>query len=119
MQTPLLGFLVLVGGGGEVAGHIINTCIGNLKLYNKGFFSSICFIFCRHKTQAEEDIAICECKYDENDPESACGERCLNVITSTECTPGHCPCGVYCKNQVNFYFFLCVCLLSLLLLMGL
>ncbi|KAM1005739.1 hypothetical protein ACFX1T_002602 [Malus domestica] len=57
------------------------------------------FLHRRHKTQAEEDIAICECKYDENDPESACGERCLNVITNTECTPGHCPCGVYCKNQ--------------------
>ncbi|XP_008237500.1 PREDICTED: histone-lysine N-methyltransferase ASHH1 isoform X3 [Prunus mume] len=53
----------------------------------------------RHKTQTEEDIAICECKYDEHDPESACGERCLNVLTSTECTPGYCPCGVYCKNQ--------------------
>ncbi|XP_021817352.1 uncharacterized protein LOC110759580 isoform X1 [Prunus avium] len=53
----------------------------------------------RHKTQKEEDIAICECKYDEHDPESACGERCLNVLTSTECTPGYCPCGVYCKNQ--------------------
>ncbi|XP_061998453.1 uncharacterized protein LOC133715810 isoform X2 [Rosa rugosa] len=53
----------------------------------------------RHKKQEEEEIVICECKYDEKDPESACGERCLNVLTSTECTPGYCPCGVYCKNQ--------------------
>ncbi|KAF2284175.1 hypothetical protein GH714_019779 [Hevea brasiliensis] len=36
---------------------------------------------------------------DASDPESACGERCLNVLTSTECTPGYCPSGVYCKNQ--------------------
>ncbi|XP_004306471.1 PREDICTED: histone-lysine N-methyltransferase ASHH1-like [Fragaria vesca subsp. vesca] len=57
------------------------------------------FSYRRHKKQEEEDIVICECKYDEKDPESACGERCLNVLTSTECTPGYCPCGVYCKNQ--------------------
>ncbi|XVE55121.1 hypothetical protein DITRI_Ditri03aG0135300 [Diplodiscus trichospermus] len=53
----------------------------------------------QHKKQKEEDIAICECKFDFSDPDSACGERCLNVLTSTECTPGYCPCGVYCKNQ--------------------
>ncbi|KAK9943777.1 hypothetical protein M0R45_009374 [Rubus argutus] len=53
----------------------------------------------RHKKQQEKDIVICECKYDEHDPESACGEWCLNVLTSMECTPGCCPCGVYCKNQ--------------------
>ncbi|WZZ69277.1 hypothetical protein YC2023_080647 [Brassica napus] len=52
----------------------------------------------------EEDISICECKFDFGDPDSACGERCLNVITNTECTPGYCPCGVYCKNQVNTVF---------------
>ncbi|CAK7346748.1 unnamed protein product [Dovyalis caffra] len=52
-----------------------------------------------HKKQKEEDIAICECKFNVNDPDSACGERCLNVLTSTECTPGYCPCGFYCKNQ--------------------
>ena len=56
---------------------------------------------CRHKKQKEEDIAICECKFDFSDPDSTCGERCLNVLTSTECTPGYCPCGVYCKNQVK------------------
>ncbi|XP_021898667.1 histone-lysine N-methyltransferase ASHH1 isoform X2 [Carica papaya] len=53
----------------------------------------------KHKKQKEEDIAICECKFDFGDLDSACGERCLNVLTSTECTPGYCPCGVYCKNQ--------------------
>ncbi|GLU06976.1 hypothetical protein SLE2022_239590 [Rubroshorea leprosula] len=53
----------------------------------------------KHKKQKEEDIAICECKFDFSDPDSACGERCLNVLTSTECTAGYCPCGVYCKNQ--------------------
>ncbi|OMO98582.1 hypothetical protein COLO4_13799 [Corchorus olitorius] len=59
------------------------------------------FSYRKHKKQKEEDIAICECKFDFSDPDSACGERCLNVLTSTECTPGYCPCGVYCKNQVN------------------
>ncbi|CAN1240327.1 Histone-lysine N-methyltransferase ASHH1, partial [Linum grandiflorum] len=54
---------------------------------------------CRHKKQKEEDIAVCECKFDANDPDSACFERCLNWLTSTECTPGHCPCDIHCKNQ--------------------
>ncbi|KAJ4830950.1 Histone-lysine N-methyltransferase ashh1 [Turnera subulata] len=57
------------------------------------------FSYRKHKMQKEEDIAICECNFNVNDPDSACGERCLNVLTSTECTPGYCPCGVHCKNQ--------------------
>lgn len=57
------------------------------------------FSYRRHKRQKEEDIAVCECQYDLMDPDSACGERCWNVSTNTECTPGYCPCGVYCKNQ--------------------
>ncbi|KAF7812539.1 histone-lysine N-methyltransferase ASHH1 [Senna tora] len=52
-----------------------------------------------HVKQKEEDIAICECKYNVSDLDSACGDRCLNVLTSSECTPGYCPCGVFCKNQ--------------------
>ncbi|OVA01074.1 SET domain [Macleaya cordata] len=52
-----------------------------------------------HRKQKEEDIATCDCKYNADDPDSACGERCLNVLTSTECTPGYCLCGSYCKNQ--------------------
>ncbi|TYI22904.1 hypothetical protein ES332_A06G132000v1 [Gossypium tomentosum] len=59
------------------------------------------FSYRKHKKQKEEDIAICECKFDFSDPDSTCGERCLNVLTSTECTPGYCPCGVYCKNQAG------------------
>ncbi|KAL5139586.1 Histone-lysine N-methyltransferase ASHH1 [Glycine soja] len=57
--------------------------------------------FCirRHKKQKEEDIAICECKYDADDPDNACGDSCLNVLTSTECTPGYCHCDILCKNQ--------------------
>lgn len=58
--------------------------------------------FWRHKRQKEEDIAVCECQYDILDPESPCGDRCLNFLTNTECTPGYCRCGVYCKNQVGF-----------------
>ncbi|GAV80086.1 SET domain-containing protein [Cephalotus follicularis] len=57
------------------------------------------FSYRRHKKQREEDIAICECKFSFSDPDTVCGERCWNVLTSTECTPGYCPCGVYCKNQ--------------------
>ena len=43
----------------------------------------------RHKKPSEEDIAICECKYDANDPNSACVGRCLNLLTNIECTPGY------------------------------
>uniref|UniRef100_A0A1D1YKG6 Histone-lysine N-methyltransferase ASHH1 n=1 Tax=Anthurium amnicola TaxID=1678845 RepID=A0A1D1YKG6_9ARAE len=57
------------------------------------------FAYRKHRKQKEEDIAVCVCQFDANDPDSACGETCLNVLTSTECTPGYCPCGVYCKNQ--------------------
>ncbi|XP_058758536.1 histone-lysine N-methyltransferase ASHH1-like isoform X1 [Vicia villosa] len=57
------------------------------------------FYMRRHKKQKEEDIAVCECRYNEDDPYSACADGCLNVLTSTECTPGHCPCGILCKNQ--------------------
>ncbi|XP_071691230.1 histone-lysine N-methyltransferase ASHH1 isoform X2 [Rutidosis leptorrhynchoides] len=49
--------------------------------------------------QKEEDIAVCECKFDFGNTQLACGDRCLNVLTNTECTPGYCPCGSYCKNQ--------------------
>ncbi|XP_027365071.1 histone-lysine N-methyltransferase ASHH1 [Abrus precatorius] len=57
------------------------------------------FFLRRHKKQKEEDIAVCECRYDADDPDSPCGDSCLNVLTSTECTPGYCPCGILCKNQ--------------------
>ncbi|WCJ31789.1 Histone-lysine N-methyltransferase H3 lysine-36 specific [Euphorbia peplus] len=57
------------------------------------------FSYRKHRKQKEEDIAICECKFDPNDVETTCGDTCLNVLTSTECTPGYCPCGVFCKNQ--------------------
>ncbi|XP_054787071.1 histone-lysine N-methyltransferase ASHH1 isoform X1 [Prosopis cineraria] len=57
------------------------------------------FLNRRHVKQKEEDMAICECKYNASDPDSACGDGCLNVLTSSECTPGYCPCGVFCKNQ--------------------
>ncbi|KAH9307977.1 hypothetical protein KI387_035888, partial [Taxus chinensis] len=57
------------------------------------------FLHRGHKKQKEEDIPICVCKYRPDDPESMCGERCLNVLTYAECTPGHCPCGDHCKNK--------------------
>ncbi|KAG0485216.1 hypothetical protein HPP92_009295 [Vanilla planifolia] len=57
------------------------------------------FSYRKHTKQKEEDIVPCVCLYDPNDQESACGEHCLNVLTSTECTPGCCPCGNFCMNQ--------------------
>ncbi|WMV36799.1 hypothetical protein MTR67_030184 [Solanum verrucosum] len=53
-----------------------------------------------HKKLKEDNIAICQCNYDTSDPESACVERCLNVLTNTECTPGYCQCGDTCENQI-------------------
>ncbi|KAH0649936.1 hypothetical protein KY284_029848 [Solanum tuberosum] len=58
------------------------------------------FLRRKHKKLKEDDIAICQCKYDTSDPESACVERCLNVLTNTECTPGYCQCGDTCENQI-------------------
>ncbi|KAH0652370.1 hypothetical protein KY289_030048 [Solanum tuberosum] len=57
------------------------------------------FLGRKHKKLKEEDVAVCECKYGVNDPETACGERCLNVLTSTECTLGYCQSGENCRNQ--------------------
>lgn len=71
------------------------------------------YCICRHIKQQEEDIAICECKYNADDPDSSCGETCLNVLTSTECTPGYCRCSLFCKNQVklgHLYLFIYVCI---------
>ncbi|WMV36769.1 hypothetical protein MTR67_030154 [Solanum verrucosum] len=57
-----------------------------------------------HKKLREEDIAICECKYDASDPNSACVGRCLNLLTNIECTPGYCSCGDTCRNQAVVVF---------------
>ncbi|KAM7266705.1 hypothetical protein ACFE04_004602 [Oxalis oulophora] len=53
----------------------------------------------KRKKHKEDDIVVCECKFNVVDPDSACGDRCLNVLTSTECTSGYCPCGIFCLNQ--------------------
>ena len=42
-----------------------------------------------HKKLKVEDVTVCEWKYSVNDPETACGERCLNVHTNSECTQGY------------------------------
>ncbi|MED6118269.1 Histone-lysine N-methyltransferase ashh1 [Stylosanthes scabra] len=75
-----------------------NSVLGFYTIVIFPFFVQRCDLW-RHKKQKEEDIAICECKYNVDDPDSACGDSCLNVLTSTECTPGYCPCGDRCKNQ--------------------
>lgn len=55
----------------------------------------------RHKKLTEDDIDICECKHDAGDPNSGCVGRCLNLLTNIECTPGYCPSGENCRNQVK------------------
>ncbi|KAI5061501.1 hypothetical protein GOP47_0024006 [Adiantum capillus-veneris] len=57
------------------------------------------FIHRGHKQLVDDDIPVCSCKLVKGDSESACGDRCLNFLTSNECTPGFCPCGETCKNQ--------------------
>jgi hypothetical protein len=54
--------------------------------------------------QKDDDIAVCECQYKVDDPESACGELCLNSLTNTECTPCHCPSAEFCRNQVMIFY---------------
>jgi hypothetical protein len=58
----------------------------------------------RHVQQKDDDIAVCECQYKVDDPESACGELCLNSLTNTECTPCHCPSAEFCRNQVMIFY---------------
>ncbi|XP_047167343.1 histone-lysine N-methyltransferase ASHH1 isoform X2 [Vigna umbellata] len=82
--------------------NLMNILYWNSGLSIKSFIELFTFHFIflsRHKKQKEEDIAICECKYDADDTDSACGDSCLNVLTSTECTLGYCPCDILCKNQ--------------------
>ncbi|CAM6062548.1 unnamed protein product [Sphagnum tenellum] len=57
------------------------------------------FVQREHVQQKDDDIAVCECQYKVDDPESACGELCLNSLTNTECTPCHCPSAEFCRNQ--------------------
>ncbi|GAB2222979.1 hypothetical protein Droror1_Dr00017112 [Drosera rotundifolia] len=57
------------------------------------------FSYRKPKKQKDEDVAVCDCRYDAFNPDSACGYSCLNYLTSTECTPGYCACGPFCKNQ--------------------
>lgn len=77
-------------------GLLYNQCLTSVVMH-----LHLSLFLLRHKKQKEEDIAVCECRYSEDDPYSACADGCLNVLTSTECTPGHCPCGILCKNQVS------------------
>lgn len=80
---------------GKASPYILYSCIRWIV-----FIPTLSFSF-RNKKLKEEDIVICECKYDVCNPESACGENCLNVLTNTECTPGYCLCGEFCRNQVR------------------
>ncbi|KAG6547384.1 hypothetical protein Mapa_010832 [Marchantia paleacea] len=53
----------------------------------------------KHKKQEESEITVCECVIEDDNPESACGDQCLNMMTCTECTPGYCPSDELCRNQ--------------------
>jgi histone-lysine N-methyltransferase SETD2 len=43
---------------------------------------------------------VCDCQFDpeQDDPEDACGEICLNRLLMIECG-SRCPCGEYCNNK--------------------
>ncbi|CAI8025463.1 Histone-lysine N-methyltransferase SETD2 [Geodia barretti] len=43
---------------------------------------------------------VCDCQFDpeQDDPEVACGEICLNRLLMIECG-SRCPCGEYCNNK--------------------
>lgn len=87
------------------------TCVFGLDFGLWTSFEVVMYVcvctFCRQQIKKkDEDIAVCECKLDPGKTELACGERCLNVLTNTECTPGYCPCGTYCNNQVHYNFLL-------------
>ncbi|KAL2651329.1 hypothetical protein R1flu_019457 [Riccia fluitans] len=53
----------------------------------------------RPKRQEEAEITVCECVIEQENPESPCGDQCLNMMTCTECTPGFCPSKDLCRNQ--------------------
>ncbi|GBG73012.1 hypothetical protein CBR_g12731 [Chara braunii] len=47
-----------------------------------------------------DEIPLCDCKYNPDDPDSACGEdRCINAMLNTECIPQYCKCADKCRNQ--------------------
>ncbi|XP_031390636.1 histone-lysine N-methyltransferase ASHH1 isoform X1 [Punica granatum] len=96
-SVPLDSFFPLVRGFAYVLSSIMDQQIEGMVEYIH--IDQNEFVHRKHRKQKEEDIAICDCSYNASDPESACGERCLNVLTSTECTSGCCPCGEYCRNQ--------------------
>lgn len=75
-----------------------------------------------HAEVAPDDIPVCHCTPPESSQvsleegaanEGGLGEqglpvrrgcsldKCLNALLSTECTPGHCPTGEACQNQVR------------------
>eukprot|EP00124_Ichthyophonus_hoferi_P004879 Ihof_evm3s600 gene=Ihof_evmTU3s600 len=53
-----------------------------------------------NKERKNRDKAFeCDCYIDPGDPNSACGENCLNRIMRMECDINICPCGSKCQNQ--------------------
>lgn len=50
-----------------------------------------------HVVLSPDEIQVCECG-----PSDGCPlDQCLNAVTHVECTPGTCPCGELCQNQVS------------------
>ncbi|KAL3678466.1 hypothetical protein R1sor_021422 [Riccia sorocarpa] len=52
----------------------------------------------RAKTQASDEVMICQCTPPE-DGGVGCGDNCLNRVLNIECVQEYCPCGEACSNQ--------------------
>lgn len=54
----------------------------------------------KRKVVDEDDIMVCTCESVNAEGGMGCGEDCINRLMCIECTPGYCPCGERCSNQM-------------------
>ena len=54
----------------------------------------------KRKVVDEDDIMVCTCERVHGETGAGCGEDCINRLMCIECTPGYCPCGERCSNQM-------------------
>lgn len=54
----------------------------------------------KRKVVDEDDIMVCTCESVNGESGAGCGEDCINRLMCIECTPGYCPCGEQCSNQM-------------------